>query len=152
MYQIIDHDTGVLITETLNITWLKQQERVDIPILAHNFNEADGVAVIINGEEKTFGIKKARDPDAPNMDNYTPLVKVVEVSGEPYIMNELNNLMINGQSQSNLNAETQNLLLDTMSGVAEMYELLAETQSLQLDTMSGIADMYELAMTKEGGN
>ena len=50
------------------------------------------------------------------------------------------------------NKETQNLLLDTMSGVAEMYELLAETQNLQLDTMSGIADMYELAMTKEGGN
>lgn len=48
--------------------------------------------------------------------------------------------------------DTQNLLLDTMSGVADMYELLAETQNLQLDTMSGIADMYELAMTKEGGN
>ena len=54
--------------------------------------------------------------------------------------------------QSDLNEATQNLLLDTMSGVAEMYELLAETQSLQLDTMSGIADVYELAMTKEGGN
>lgn len=48
--------------------------------------------------------------------------------------------------------DTQNLLLDTMSGVAEMYELLSETQNLQLDTMSGIADMYELAMTKEGEN
>lgn len=47
--------------------------------------------------------------------------------------------------------DTQNLLLDTMSGTAEMYELLSETQNLQLDTMSGIADMYELAMTKEGG-
>ena len=45
--------------------------------------------------------------------------------------------------------DTQNLLLDTMSGTAEMYELLSETQNLQLDTMSGIADMYELAMTKE---
>lgn len=48
--------------------------------------------------------------------------------------------------------ETQSLLLDTMSGVTEMYELLVETQNLQLDTMSGIADMYELAMTKEGEN
>lgn len=56
------------------------------------------------------------------------------------------------ESMQVFNEETQNLLLDTMSGVAEMYELLAETQSLQLDTMSGIADMYELAMTKEGGN
>lgn len=89
MYQIINSETKNLIAETHYITWLKQQERVDFPVKANNMSEADGVTIMIDGEEKTFGIKKEREPGAPNMDNYTPLVKVVEVSGEPYIMQQL---------------------------------------------------------------
>lgn len=84
MYQIINDETNVLITETLNVTFVRQQERVDRPILANNLAEADGVVFYVGNEEYQLGIA------GRNMQNYTPLVRVVEVSSDAYIMSELN--------------------------------------------------------------
>lgn len=119
MYQIIEYDTGKLIAETLNVTWVKQQERVDVPVLAYNYNDADGVVFKVNGEEKTLGIKKDRPEGAPNMDNYTPLVRVVEVSGEPYIMQQLSAMQAQVramQAQSTTTSEQVNEIYASQAG------------------------------------
>ena len=84
MYQIINDETGVLITETLNVTFVRQQERVDRPILANNLAEADGVVFYVGDTEYQLGIAGKR------MQNYTPLVRVVEVSSDAYLLAELN--------------------------------------------------------------
>lgn len=119
MYQIIEYDTGKLIAETLNVTWVKQQVRIDLPILAYNYNDADGVVFKVNGEEKTLGIKKDRPEGAPNMDNYTPLVRVVEVSGEPYIMQQIAAMQaqVNAmQAQSTTTSEQVNEIYAAQAG------------------------------------
>ena len=90
MYQIINDETNVLITETLNVTFVRQQERVDRPILANNLAEADGVVFYVGDEEYQLGLAKEYAEGEPNMLNYTPLVRVVEVSSDAYIMSELN--------------------------------------------------------------
>lgn len=84
MYQIINDETNVLITETLNVTFVRQQERVDRPILANNLAEADGVVFYVGDEEYQLGIEGKR------MQNYTPTVRVVEVSSDAYLLAELN--------------------------------------------------------------
>lgn len=90
MYQIINHETGVLITETMRLTFVKQQKRVDRPILAYNLSEADGVVFYVGDEEYQLGLAKDYAEGEPNMLNYTPLVDVVEVPSDAYIMGELN--------------------------------------------------------------
>lgn len=90
MYQIINHETGVLITETMQVTFVKQQKRVDRPILAYNLGEADGVVFYVGDEEYQLGLAKDYAEGEPNMLNYTPLVDVVEVPSDNYIMSELN--------------------------------------------------------------
>lgn len=80
MYRLID-EYGNIIDELVNPTWLKQQKRVDRPICANSYEEADGV--VLSDGETMRGIA------GRGMDNYTPLVTVEEVSGEPYIMQQL---------------------------------------------------------------
>ena len=92
MYQIINAETGVLIEETLNPQFLRQQPLRDFPICANNLEEADGV--VLSDGNTMVGIYKV-DPETgesvqPNMDNYEPLVRIVEVPSDAYIMNELN--------------------------------------------------------------
>lgn len=92
MYQIINLETNVLIEEALNPQFVKQQPRVDFPICANNLEEANGV--VLSDGNTMVGIYKT-DPETgesvqPNMDNYTPLVKIVEVPSDAYIMGELN--------------------------------------------------------------
>lgn len=87
MYRIKDAKYGAIIEEGINFTWVKQQKRVDLPILAESLEEADGV--VLSDGDTMLGIQKEREPGAPNMDNYTPLVVVEEISAEPYIMTEL---------------------------------------------------------------
>lgn len=94
MYQIINHETGVLITETMQITFVKQQKRVDRPILAYNLGEADGVVFYVGDEEYQLGLAKDYAEGEPNMLNYTPLVDVVEVPSDNYIMSELNRVKV----------------------------------------------------------
>lgn len=94
MYQIINHETGVLITETMQITFVKQQKRVDRPILAYNLGEADGVVFYVGDEEYQLGLAKDYAEGEPNMLNYTPLVDVVEVPSDAYIMSELDRVKV----------------------------------------------------------
>lgn len=90
MYQIIDVETNYLIEEMTNPMWVKQQDRVDIPIKANNYEEADGV--VLSDQVTTLGI------EGRNMENYTPLVKIVEVSSDPVVFAEIEALkaQING--------------------------------------------------------
>lgn len=90
MYRIKDAQYGAIIEEGISFTWVKQQKRVDSPILAQSLEEADGV--VLSDDNTILGIKKDREPGAPNMDNYTPLVVVEEISSDPYIMTELYNM------------------------------------------------------------
>ena len=92
MYQIINLETNVLIEEALSPQFVKQQKRVDFPICANNLEEANGV--VLSDGNTMVGIYKV-DPETgesvvPNMDNYKPLVKIVEVPSDAYIMGELN--------------------------------------------------------------
>lgn len=48
--------------------------------------------------------------------------------------------------------DTQNIVLDAMSGMGDLYETTLTNQEMQLDTMSGIADLFDLMLTTQGGN
>lgn len=110
MYRIIEIGSERLIDELINPTWVKQQKRVDLPILARNFAEADGV--VLSDGETMVGIA------GRNMQNYPPLVTVVEVSSDPYIMQQLTAM------QAQVSAMQQQ---STTTGeqVAEMYAVQA---------------------------
>lgn len=88
MYQIINAETGVLIEEALNPQFLRQQPLRDFPICANNLSEADGV--VLSDGNTMVGIAKDYAEGEPNMLNYPPLVRIVEVSSDAYIMGELN--------------------------------------------------------------
>lgn len=109
MYRLFDK-YGNIVDELMRPTWVKQQERVDLPIISHNYEEADGV--VLSDGETMVGIA------GRNMENYTPLVTVEEVSGEPYIMQRLTVM------QAQVNAMQQQ---STTTGeqVAEMYAVQA---------------------------
>lgn len=92
MYQIINSQTGVLITETLRPQFVKQQKRVDRPICANNLAEADGVVYYVGNDEYMSGLDKEYAEGEPNMLNYEPLVRVVEVPSDAYIMSELDRM------------------------------------------------------------
>lgn len=82
MYQIIESQTSEIIEESIAPTWVKQQERVDLPIKANNLEEADGV--VLSDGVTYVGI------EGRNMQNYTPLVRVVEVPSDTFLMDEIN--------------------------------------------------------------
>lgn len=107
MYQIINAETGVLIEETLNPQFLRQQPLRDFPICANNLEEADGV--VLSDGETMVGIAKEYAEGEPNMLNYTPLVRVVEVPSDSYLMSELNRV------KAQINA--------VQSGVNEVYNV-----------------------------
>lgn len=81
MYKIKNAQYGNLIEEQINPTWVKQQERVDRPILAESYEDADGI--VLSDGNTMLGIAGRK------MDNYTPLVVIEEVNGEPYLMAQL---------------------------------------------------------------
>lgn len=87
MYRIKDAQYGATIEEGISFTWVKQQKRVDSPILAESLEEADGV--VLSDGNTMLGIKKDREPGAPNMDKYTPLVVIEEISSDPLFFTEL---------------------------------------------------------------
>lgn len=110
MYRIKD-EYGNIIEETVNPTWLKQQKRVDLPICADSYEEADGV--VLSDGETMRGIA------GRGMDNYTPLVMVEEVSGEPYIMQQLSAMQaqVNAmQQQSTTTSEQVNEIYAAQAG------------------------------------
>ena len=81
MYKIKHARYGKLIEEQINPTWVKQQERVDRPILADSYAVADGI--VLSDGNTMLGIAGRK------MENYTPLVIIEEVNGEPYLMAQL---------------------------------------------------------------
>lgn len=120
MYQIINNETGVLIEETLNPQFLRQQPLRDFPICANNLSEADGV--VLSDGNTMVGIAKDYAEGEPNMLNYPPLVRIVEVPDGPYLMGEINRL------KSQVNA--------VQSGVTEVYNVQTEgtVPKIDLDT------------------
>jgi hypothetical protein len=110
MYRLID-EYGNIIDELVNPTWLKQQKRVDRPICANSYEEADGV--VLSDGETMRGIA------GRGMENYTPLVTVEEVSGEPYIMQQLSAMQaqVNAmQQQSTTTSEQINEIYAVQAG------------------------------------
>lgn len=120
MYQIINAETGVLIEETLNPQFLRQQPLRDFPICANNLEEADGV--VLSDGDTMVGIAKEYAEGEPNMLNYPPLVRIVEVPDGPYLLGEINRL------KSQVNA--------VQNGVTEVYNVQTEgtVPKIDLDT------------------
>ena len=114
MYQIIDAETNYLIEEMARPMWVKQQERVDIPIKANNYEEADGV--VLSDQTTTLGI------EGRNMENYTPLVRIVEVSSDPVVFAEIEAM------KAQINA--------VQNGVTEVYNVqtIGAVPKADLDT------------------
>ena len=140
MYKIKDI-YGNLIEESLQPTWVKQQERVDSPILADSYDVADGI--VLSDGNTMLGIAGRK------MDNYTPLVVIEEVNGEPYLMAQLETLQAELENAKKEQEATKALMLDSMQGTADLYLVEQENKQLQLDAMQGIADLY--AMQTGGG-
>ena len=83
MYNIYDATYNTLIETVANPVFLKQQERVDRPIAPAGLtlDEADGV--VLSDGDTMVGIA------GRNMENYTPLVTIKEVSSDPYVFARL---------------------------------------------------------------
>lgn len=110
MYRIKD-EYGNVLEELINVTWVKQQKYIDCPILANSYEEADGV--VLSDGETMRGIA------GRGMDNYTPLVTVEEVSGEPYIMQQIAAMQaqVNAmQDQSTTTSEQVNEIYAAQAG------------------------------------
>lgn len=110
MYRIKD-EYGNVIDELVNPQWLKQQKRVDRPICANSYDDADGV--VLSDGETMRGIA------GRGMDNYTPLVTIEEISGEPYIMQQLSAMQAQVramQAQSTTTSEQVNEIYAAQAG------------------------------------
>ena len=140
MYRIKD-EYGNILEETVNPRWVKQQKRVDRPICANSYEEADGV--VLSDGETMRGIA------GRNMENYTPLVTVEEVSGEPYIFRDLDTVKQQGtETGTQLDAQQQLQLAgmqgqsDTYADILAMQETINAQQQLILANMQGLSDVY----------
>ena len=138
MYKIKNAQYGNLIEEQINPTWVKQQERVDRPILAESYEDADGI--VLSDGNTMLGIA------GRGMENYTPLVVIEEVNGEPYLMAQLEAVQAELEKAKKEQEATKSLMLDSMQGTADLYLVEQENKQLQLDAMQGIADLYAMQM------
>ena len=138
MYKIKNAQYGNLIEEQINPTWVKQQERVDRPILAESYEDADGI--VLSDGNTMLGIA------GRGMENYTPLVVIEEVNGEPYLMAQLEAVQAELEKAKKEQEATKSLMLDSMQGTADLYLAEQENKQLQLDAMQGIADLYAMQM------
>lgn len=107
MYRIKDAKSNRFIEDAMNPVFLKQQQLVDRPTspVGLFLKDADG---IILSDGSWVGIS------GRNMQNYEPLVIVEEISGEPYIMQQL------AAVQAQVNA-MQAQSTTTGEQIAEMY-------------------------------
>lgn len=148
MYQIINTETGELIEESVNPTWVKQQERADCPLTTYNLEEADGV--VLSDQETYLGI------EGRNMENYTPLVRIVEVPDGAYVSGQIRTVQHqNENTASRLDAQ-QSLQLAGMQGQADQYtttlamqEQINAQQQLILANMQGLADVYTTLLSMQ---
>lgn len=138
MYKIKHARYGGVIEEQINPTWVKQQERVDRPILAESYEDADGI--VLSDGNTMLGIAGRK------MENYTPLVVIEEVNGEPYLMAQLEAVQAELDKAKKEQEATKSLMLDSMQGTADLYLVEQENKQLQLDAMQGIADLYAMQM------
>lgn len=138
MYRIKNAQYGNLIEEQINPIWVKQQERVDRPILAESYEDADGI--VLSDGNTMLGIA------GRGMENYTPLVVIEEVNGEPYLMAQLEGVQAELEKAKKEQEATKALMLDSMQGTADLYLVEQENKQLQLDAMQGIADLYAMQM------
>lgn len=122
MYNIYDATYNNLIETVVNPVFLKQQERVDRPIAPAGLtlDEADGV--VLSDGDTMVGIAKEYAEGEPNMLNYPPLVRIVEVPDGPYLLDEINRL----KSQVNT----------VQNGVTEVYNVQTKgaVPKIDLDT------------------
>lgn len=156
MYQIINLETGVLIEEAFNPQWLKQQKLRDFPICANNLEDANGV--VLSDGNTMVGIYKV-DPETgesvqPNMDNYKPLVKIVEVPDGPYVSGQIRTVQHQNENTSNKLDAQQALTLTSLQGQADQYTTALDMQAqidaqqqLNLTALQGIADLYAALLT-----
>ena len=154
MYQIINLETGVLIEEAFNPQWLKQQKLRDFPICANNLEEANGV--VLSDGNTMVGIAKDYAEGEPNMLNYPPLVRIVEVPDGPYVSGQIRTVQHqNENTASRLDAQ-QSLQLAGMQGQADQYtttlamqEQINAQQQLILANMQGLADVYTTLLSMQ---
>ena len=154
MYQIINNETGILIEETLNPQFLRQQPLRDFPICANNLSEADGV--VLSDGNTMVGIAKEYAEGEPNMLNYTPLVRIVEVPDGAYVSGQIRTVQHqNENTASRLDAQ-QSLQLAGMQGQADQYtttlamqEQINAQQQLILANMQGLADVYTTLLSMQ---
>lgn len=116
---IVKDEFGNVLEQTANPRWLKQQKLVDFPIGADSYEEANGIVL---SDENMYGIykvdKETGESVVPNMNNY-PQVTVEEVSGEPYIMQQLSAMQaqVNAmQQQSTTTSEQVNEIYAAQAG------------------------------------
>lgn len=150
MYRIKDAATGGLIEERMAVTLVKQQERVDLPIVCDDLDEADGVIIGEGEYEETRGIVGRGMPD------YTPLVTVEETSGEAYLWHSLGRVQAQGQSAVEKLDSQEALQLTGLQGQADQYTVALSTQEqvtsqhqLNLTALQGIADLYATLLTMQ---
>lgn len=152
MYQIIDLESGNIIEEALNPQFLRQQPLRDFPICANNLSEADGV--VLSDGNTMVGIAKEYAEGEPNMLNYPPLVRVVEVPDGPYVSGQIRTVQHqNENTASRLDAQ-QALTLTSLQGQADQYTTALNMQAqidaqqqLNLTALQGIADLYAALLT-----
>ena len=148
MYRIKDAATGGLIEERMTVTLVKQQERVDLPIVCDDLDEADGVIIGEGEYEETRGIVGRGMPD------YTPLVTVEETSGEAYLWHSLGRVQAQGQRAAEKLDSQEALQLTSLQGQADQYTVALSTREqvtsqhqLNLTALQGIADLYAALLT-----
>lgn len=118
MYRIIDAKTGALIEEIIAPRWVKQQKRVDYPILCDFAEEADGI--VLSDGETVCGI------EGKGMPEYTPIVRAVEVSSDPHLFERVNAL-----ENELKKAQEENKVLQEMNQSALGEILLLQAQQMQ---------------------
>lgn len=151
---IVKDKYGNVLERTVNPRWLKQQKLVDFPISADSYEEANGIVL---SDENMYGIykvdKETGESVVPNMNNY-PQVTVEEISGEPYIMQQLAAMKEqNTDIDTKLDAQ-QALTLTSLQGQADQYTTALDMQAqidaqqqLNLTALQGIADLYAALLT-----
>ena len=134
MYKIVNFSTGELIEKGEYITWVKQQEKVDFPILCDSCEEADGV--VLSDGNTMLGI------EGRNMQNYTPTVLVEEIPLEERILEEV-------EVQKDLQLASMQGQADQYSAALATQEQVNAQQQLILANMQGLADVYTTLLTMQ---
>lgn len=134
MYRILDAKYGTIIEETMSPRWIKQQKLIDLPINADSYEDADGI--VLSDGVTQLGI------EGRNMENYTPLVKIKEISSDPYIENRFLGI-------ENHLRELDEKTSDNKEKIDKIDTDVTELKSQSIATMLGITDVYA-AIVNEG--